>query len=219
MVQDAHARHSDACEALPPDGPGCMRGPRSDGPTRDHCQSHTLPRSKTGHSAARCSVEGACRHGESGWCRRGWPRVWPLACAWPVTWPVEARGRGRQRAPDEGCNSQHQHTTTCMQPLRMQPRACNHATRACNRTHLIHRSLAREASPIIKQPVKSMSAARPPAWVAREQCGSEVGSRVDARRLWRALWGMACHSGRAEPEACKERVAAEDGNGARVALA
>jgi len=117
-----HARHSDACEAFPPDGPGCMRGPRSDGPTRAHCQSHTLPRSKTGHSAARCSVEGACRHGESGWCRRGWPRVWPLACTWPVTWPVEARGRGRQRAPDEGCNHQHQHTI-----ISMQPRACNHA--------------------------------------------------------------------------------------------
>jgi hypothetical protein len=202
-----HARHSDACEAFPPDGPGCMQGPRSDGPTRAHCQSHTLPRSKTGHSAARCSVEGACRHGESGWCRRGWPRVWPLACAWPVTWPVEARGRGRQRAPDEGCNHQHQHTIISMQP------------RACNRTHLIHRSLARKASPVIEQLVESMSAARPPARVAREQCGSEVGSGIDARRLWRALWGMACHSGRAEPEACKERVAAEDGNGARVALA
>ena len=103
------------------------------------------------------------------------------------------------------CN--HAHATT-----RMQPRACNHA-------HLIHRSLASKASPVIKQPVESMSAARPPARVAREQCCSEVGSGIDARRLWRALWGMACHSGRAEPEACKERVAAEDGNGARVALA
>ena len=159
-------------EAVPPDGPRCRRGPRSDDPSRDHCQSHTRPRSRTGHSAARCSIEGAvlgaCRHDESGWCRRGWPRVWPLACAWPVTWPVEARGRGRQRAPDEGCNHQHalmqpRACTLAHAPTRKQPRACNHAhattrmhpractptrmhPRACNHAHATTRTSSTAAS-------------------------------------------------------------------------